>query len=223
MKRLLLLIALLITATAESAVTQISTGGVQVDDAGRILVNGEKLYVTRQYDGKRMELDAEHILASAGKKNSLFLSLYPDKTAPSQSTYSPLTQHIIIIDATGKELRRSNVLDTGIDFQWGDNNYVIFEGNTIYFGIYNRLCNENNCRSMYVPHRMQFVYRDGKLEVNKGPWRGPAKPEIYIEPTGKDPCFNVNGVEACREELEREKAAKQAKQKRKAAASATTK
>lgn len=220
MKQLILAIALLVALTAGAAVTQISPGSVQVDDVGRILVNGKKLHVTRQYDGKRMELETEHILVSAGKNPGLFLSFYPDKVPSSE--WRPSTQHIIITDATGDKVRQSNVLDTGIDFQWGDNNYVIFEGNTMYFGIYKRDCNENNCRTMTVPHRMQFIYRDGKLEENKGPWRGPAKPEIYIEPLGTDPCFNVNGVEECREELERDKAAKRAKQKRKATPAATT-
>ena len=187
MKQLILAIALLVTVTAGAAVTQTYPGSVQVDDVGRILVNGKKLYVTRQYDGKRMELETEHILVSAGKNPGLFLSFYPDKVPSSE--WRPSTQHIIITDATGDKVRQSNVLDTGIDFQWGDNNYVILEGNTMYFGIYKRNCNENNCRTMTVPHRMQFIYRDGKLEENKGPWRGPAKPEIYIEPLGTDPCF----------------------------------
>lgn len=220
MKQLILAIALLVTVTAGAAVTQTYPGSVQVDDVGRILVNGKKLYVTRQYDGKRMELETEHILVSAGKNPGLFLSFYPDKVPSSE--WRPSTQHIIITDATGDKVRQSNVLDTGIDFQWGDNNYVILEGNTMYFGIYKRNCNENNCRTMTVPHRMQFIYRDGKLEENKGPWRGPAKPEIYIEPLGTDPCFNVNGVEECREEIERDKAAKRAKQKRKATPAATS-
>lgn len=220
MKQLILAIALLVTVTAGAAVTQTYPGSVQVDDVGRILVNGKKLSVTRQYDGKRMELETEHILVSAGKNPGLFLSFYPDKVPSSE--WRPSTQHIIITDATGDKVRQSNVLDTGIDFQWGDNNYVILEGNTMYFGIYKRNCNENNCRTMTVPHRMQFIYRDGKLEENKGPWRGPAKPEIYIEPLGTDPCFNVNGVEECREELERDKAAKRAKQKRKATPAATS-
>lgn len=220
MKQLILAIALLVTVTAGAAVTQTYPGSVQVDDVGRILVNGKKLYVTRRYDGKRMELETEHILVSAGKNPGLFLSFYPDKVPSSE--WRPSTQHIIITDATGDKVRQSNVLDTGIDFQWGDNNYVILEGNTMYFGIYKRNCNENNCRTMTVPHRMQFIYRDGKLEENKGPWRGPAKPEIYIEPLGTDPCFNVNGVEECREELERDKAAKRAKQKRKATPAATS-
>ena len=126
-----------------------------------------------------------------------------------------MTQHIVITDVSGKALRLSNALDTGLDFQWGDNNYVFFEGNTMHFGIYSRRCTENSCTSMTVPHRMQFIYRDGVLEEDKGPWRGPAKPQKYIEPTGEDPCGNVNGVEACREEVARDKA-RQAKRQRKA-------
>lgn len=204
MKRLLFSCVLFVMATA--AIANNTPAGEVDTSTGRIVVNGEKLYVNLQYDGRRMFLHNEHILSSAGRNPGLFLSLYPDGTVKNNS----LTQHIIIIDATGKELRRSNVLDTGIDFEWGDNNYVLFDNGAMYFGV-------------FTPKRMQFVYRDGKLEENKGAWRGPAKPEIYIEPTGKDPCFNVNGVEACREELEREKAAKQAKRKHKATPPATTK
>lgn len=189
---------------------------VGTDKFGDIVANGEKIFVTLQYDGRRMDLHSEIFFEISGKNPGLFLSFYPDVATKE----SPMTQHIIITDATRDKVRRSNVLDTGIDFQWGDNNYVIFEGNAMYFGIYKRNCNENSCRTTTVPHRMQFVYRDGKLEENKGQWRGPAKPEVFIQPTGKDPCFNVNGVEACREEIEREKAANR---KRKAAASATTK
>ena len=222
MKRQYLLVALLVSMTSALAVIQTPAGEVNVD-SGRIVVNGEKLYLTRQYDGKPFALRDTETLASNGKNPGIFLSIYSDKAAPSQSGYTPLTEHIIVIDATGDKVRRSNVLDTGIDFQWGDNNYVIFEGNAMYFGIYKRNCNENSCRTMTVPHRMQFIYRDGKLEENKGPWRGPAKPEIYIEPQGTDPCFNVNGVEECRDELEREKAAKRAKQKRKATPAVTAK
>ena len=221
MKQLILAIALLITVTSGASVTQTSPESVQVDTVGRIMVNGKKLYVTRQYDGKRMELEAEHILASGGKNPGLFLSFYPDKVPSSE--WRPSTQHIIITDATGEIVRQSNVLDTGIDFQWDDNNYVIFEGHTMYFGIYKRNCIENDCRTMTVPHRMQFIYRDGKLEENKGPWRGPAKPEIYIAPQGTDPCFNVNSVEACREELERDKAARRAKNKPKGTPAAIAK
>ncbi|KXB30577.1 hypothetical protein AT959_14735 [Dechloromonas denitrificans] len=219
MKRLLLFIALLISSVTAFAN---DTPADKVELQGhRIVVNGVRLNITRQYDGKRLDLYNETIFEVSGKNPGLFLSFYPDKVPSSE--WQPTTEHIIITDATGNKVRQSNRLDTGIEFDWGDNNYVIFEDGAMYFGIYNRRCNENNCRSMYVPYRMQFVYRDGKLEENKGPWRGPAKPEIYIEPTGKDPCFNVNGVEACREELVRERATKQAKQKRKAAASATTK
>lgn len=214
MKKWILLLAFFLTLTSAFAVIQTPAGQVNIRN-GSIVINGERLYVTLQYDGKPLALHNEHILSSAGKNPGLFLSIYWDADATSEA---PGTKRIIIIDATGKEIRRSNVLDTGVDFSWSDNNYVIFEGNTMYFGIYNRLCKENSCRTMTVPHRMQFIYRDGKLEENKGAWRGPAKPEIYIEPTGKDPCFNVNGVEACREEQEREKAAMQAKQKRKASA-----
>src|SRR5574343_998429 len=198
MKWLIFLVVLLLKVTTAFAVTQTFTRDIQVDGNGRILVGGERIYVTRQYDGKRVALREEHILASAGENPGLLLSIYWDADA---TTQNPGTERIIITDATGDKVRQSNVLDTGIDFQWGDNNYVILEGNTMYFGIYKRNCTEHNCSTMTVPHRMQFIYRDGKLEENKGPWRGPAKPEIYIEPLGTDPCYNVNGVEECRDEL----------------------
>lgn len=164
-----------------------------------IFVNGERLRITRQYDGKPMDLYSEHIFELSGKNPGVFLSIYPDAVSHDRD-YS---EHIIITDATGPKVRQSNVIDTGLDFQWGDNNYVIFENGAMYFGIYS-------------PKRMQFVYRDGKLEINKGPWRGPAKPRIYIEPTGKDPCFNVNSVEDCREEVARRAEKAHAKKRLKA-------
>lgn len=86
---------------------------VEVKNNGRIWVNGQKPSVTLQYDGTQLPLRGEHILASAGKNPGLFLSIYPDGLTSKLS----LTQHLIILDATGKKFRRSNVLDTGIDFQ----------------------------------------------------------------------------------------------------------
>lgn len=219
MKRKIFL-ALLFMMNIVCAAEPNSSRDIQVDRNGRILVGGERVYVTRQYDGKRVALREEHIVASAGKNPGLFLSIYWDADP---TTLNSGAEHIIITDATGEIVRQSNVLDTGIDFQWDDNNYVIFEGHTMYFGIYKRNCIENDCRTMTVPHRMQFIYRDGKLEENKGPWRGPAKPEIYIAPQGTDPCFNVNSVEACREELERDKAARRAKNKPKGTPAAIAK
>lgn len=204
MKRLLLCCIALVMAAAAFAE---NTPAGEIDTStGRIEVNGQKLHVTRQYDGRRTYLRSEHILSSAGRNPGLYLSIHLDGTAQSQS----LSQHVIVIDATGKELRLSNIVDSGIDFDWGDNNYVLFENGAMYFGIYS-------------PRRMQFVYRDGRLAENKGAWRGSAKPETYIEPIGTDPCFNVHTVEDCREELEREKAAKQAERKRKNAPSAGAK
>ncbi|BBP01629.1 hypothetical protein [Sulfuriferula nivalis] len=199
MKRLLLLIALFITTTGAFAVIQTPAGIVNVDN-GSIVVNGEELYVIRQYDGKRRVLHNEIFFEISGKNPGLFLSIYRDKADPSQQSR---TEYIIIIDATGKEIRRSNVLDTGIEFDWGDNNYVLFDHGAMYFGIYS-------------PKRMQFVYRDGKLEENKGPWRGPAKPEKYIEPEHPGPCYNVADEPACLEEVEQAEAAKRAKVKHKA-------
>ncbi|MEW5789772.1 MAG: hypothetical protein AB1899_18175 [Pseudomonadota bacterium] len=217
MKRHLWLIAFLVFSNGvfadDSPVDKVERQG------HRILVNGVRLGITRHYDGKRMDLYSETLLEISGTNPGLYLSFYPDIAAKG----SPMTQHILVTDATGNKVRQSNVLDTGIDFQWGDNNYVRFENGAMYFGIYNRYCYENNCPTQEVPHRMQFVYRDGKLEENTGPWRGPAKPEIYLQPTGDDPCWNVNGVEDCREEIEREKAAKRAKQRRKASQPAATK
>lgn len=160
-----------------------------------------------QYDGKPYALRDTTFFEISGKNPGLFLSVYWDADSTSSN---PGTQHIVIVDATSKTVRLSNILDTGIDFQWGDNNYVLFKNGAMYFGIYNRLCNENNCQSQEVPYRMQFVYRDGKLEVNKGPWLGPAKPEKYIEPEHPGPCYNVADVPACIEEVEQAEAAKRA-------------
>jgi hypothetical protein len=199
MKQLLLLITLFIIATGVFADIKTPAGIVNVDN-GSIEVNGKELQVISQYDGKPFALHDEMYVAVAGKNPGLFLSTYWDKV---RSSKTPGTQHIIIIDATGKEIYRSNVLDTGIDFQWGDNNYVLFDHGAMYFGIYS-------------PKRMQFVYRDGKLEENKGPWRGPVKPEKYIEPEHPGLCYNVADVPACMEEVEQAEAAKRAKVKHKA-------
>ncbi len=188
MKLIFALVASLIAASA--AFADRAPAGEIDTDSGRIIVNGQKLQVIRKYDGRQVDLVSEHIIASAGKNPGLFISFYRDKASPSEKTR---TEHFIIIDATGNEVRRSNVLDAGTEFDWGDNNYVRFEGNAMYFGI-------------YAPKRMQFFYRDGTLAEDKGPWRGPAKPEKYIEPTGNDPCGNVNGVDDCRAEVARDKA-----------------
>lgn len=201
MKRLILLLAIFFTATGAFAVIQTPAGVVDVDN-GSIVVNGEELYVIRQYDGKRMTLHNEIFFETSGKNPGLFLSTYPDKAEPSQQSR---TEHIIIIDVTGKEIHCSNALDTGIgiEFGWSDNNYVLFDHGAMYIGIYS-------------PKRMQFVYRDGKLEKHKGPWRGPEKPKKYSEPEHPGPCYNVANVPACIEEVEQAEAAKRAKQKHKA-------
>ena len=182
MKQFLVALALLYTATASLA-DRTPAGEVDTD-TGRIIVNGQKLKVSAQYDSKPLELHSEHIVANKGKNPGLFLSVYWDGP-PSSMT---LTQHIIIIDATGSEIRRSNVLDTGLDFVWSDNNYVRFESGAMYFGIYS-------------PKRVQFVYRNGKLAENKGPWRGTQKPNVFVS---LDPCFNVNGLEEYRKEVAEE-------------------
>lgn len=176
------------------AVQEIDADKVEIKNNGRILVNGKRLSVALLYDGTQLPLRGEHMLASAGKNPGLFLSIYPDGLPSNQS----LTKHLIIVDTTATKVRMSNVLDTGLDFQWGDNNYVQFDHDAMYFGIYS-------------PKRVQFVYRDGKLDENKDPWRGPAKPEKYIEPEYPGPCYNVADVPACIEEVEQAEAAKRAK------------
>lgn len=192
------------SAQAQSAVekmqSQASVDKVEIDENGHLLINGQKIYITRLYDGKQIALKSNIFFEISGKNPGVYLSTYWDKSVPNQQS---TTQHIIVIDATGKEIGRSNVLDTGIEFEWGDNNYVLFDHGAMYFGIYS-------------PKRMQFVYRDGKLEENKAPWRGPAKPEKYIEPEHPGPCYNVADVPACIEEVEKAEAAKRAKQKHKA-------
>lgn len=198
MNRLFLLFILFLNAL--TALADISTpAGVINTNKGSISVNGKDIEVIMQYDGKPLAIQSETLAIASGKNPGLFISVYPDGLSSSQS----FTQHIIITDATGKTVRMSNILDTGLDFQWGDNNYVLFDHGVMYFGIYS-------------PKRMQFVYRDGKLEENKGPWRGPAKPEKYIEPEHPEPCYNVANVPACIEEVEQAEAAKRAKQKHKA-------
>lgn len=188
-----------ISAVKESSTAQeLTADKIEIKNNGRIWVNGQRPSVSLQYDGTQLPLRGEHILTSAGKNPGLLLSIYSDGLPSSQL----LTQHIIVLDATGKIFRRSNVLDTGGDFQWGDNNYVQFDNGAMYFGIYS-------------PKRMQFVYHDGKLEENKGPWRGPAKPEKYIEPENPGPCYNVADLPACIKEVEAAEAAKHAKRKHK--------
>jgi hypothetical protein len=179
-----------------STVQEVTADKVEIKNNGRIWVNGQRPFVTLQYDGTQLPLRSEHILASAGKNPGLYLSIYSDGLPSS----SMLAQHIIVLDATGKTFRRSNVVDTGLEFEWGDNNYVLFDHGAMYFGIYS-------------PKRIQFVYRDGQLEENKGSWRGPARPEKYIEPEHPGPCYNVADVPACIEEVEQAEAAKRAKQK----------
>lgn len=182
-----------------SIVQELTADKVEIKNINRIWVNGQRLSVTLQYDGTQLPLRGETFFETSGKNPGLFLSIYFDGLPSSSS----LTRHIIVLDATGKTFRRSNVVDTGLEFQWGDNNYVLFDHGAMYFGIYS-------------PKRMQFVYRDGKLEENKGPWRGPAKPEKYIEPEHPGPCYNVANVPACIEEVEQAEAAKRAKRKHKA-------
>jgi hypothetical protein len=170
---------------------------VDIKKNGRIWVNGARAFITLLYDGTQLPLRSEHILASAGKNPGLYLSVYPDGLPTDRA----LTKRMVVIDVIGTMVRRSNVLDTGLDFEWGDNNYVKFDHNTMYFGIYS-------------PKRMQFVYHNGKLEENKGPWRGPAEPEKYLEPDEPGPCYNVADVPACIAEVEQAEAAERAKMKR---------
>ncbi|MDR3391024.1 MAG: hypothetical protein P4L77_04755 [Sulfuriferula sp.] len=196
MKIKYIVLALLVVSIPVFADIHTPAGEINVD-SDSIIANGKTLYVTRHYDGRQIELSNERLIAAKDKNPGLFLSIYWDKVSESQLSR---TRYLIVVDATGKEIRYSNPLNTGLEFEWGDNNYVQFDNGAMYFGIYS-------------PKRMQFVYRDGQLEENKGSWRGPAKPEKYIEPEHPGPCYNVADVPACIEEVEQAEAAKRAKQK----------
>lgn len=139
MNRLFLLFILFLNAL--TALADISTpAGVINTNKGSISVNGKDIEVIMQYDSKPLAIQSETLAIASGKNPGLFISAYPDGLSSSQ----PFAQHIIITDATGKTVRMSNILDTGLDFQWGDNNYVLFDHAEMYFGIYSR---------------MQFVYK----------------------------------------------------------------
>ncbi len=128
----------------------------------------------------------------------------------------------VVLNVGGEVPEISNMANLPKQYVWDDNHYVKKTLGGVVFGLY-VVDPFHPWLNSGTSDRMQFVYQSGKLEEYKGPWRGPKKPETYLQPTGDDPCWNVNGVEDCREEIEREKAAKRAKQRRKASQPAATK
>lgn len=126
-----------------------------------------------------------------------------------------LNYGFVILDLRGDRPALSKVVYLPKRYAWDDNHYVMMIDSGLQFGLYvvDPFYPELNSGKS---DRMQFTYRDGKLEENKGPWRGPAKPEKYIEPEHPGPCYNVANVPTCIEEVEQAEAAKHAKQKQKA-------
>lgn len=113
------------------------------------------------------------------------------------------TTAFVIIDFAGGKPIISNSINTLMDINWGDNNFIFVKNGALYFGI-------------YFPKPMQFYYKNGVLSENTGPWAGPNKPEKYIVPDEKDqgPCFNVANVPECIAEQERDEAKKHSKSRR---------
>lgn len=181
-------------ALSTGAFARLTPSGEFVIWKGHPKLNGALIPLAPRVDGSQPIVE-DLSIPTEDQAGVALLSYWGKHTSEHDSS-----EHLVVLKFTDTGVVVSNFIATGIDFQWGDNNYVQFEGNTMYFGIYS-------------PKRMQFIYKDGKLEVNNGPWLGPVQPHKYIEPTGDDPCFNVNGVEDCRKEVA-EEAARRAKQKR---------
>jgi hypothetical protein len=82
---------------------------------------------------------------------------------------SPRERGLVVIDFKSTPAKIPNYLRMPGELSWDDNNFVKAHQSTLYFGV-------------FVPRRLQFMYSDGRLTELKGPWMGPAKPEVYLSP-----------------------------------------
>jgi len=157
---------------------------------GKIFINSVELVGPRDKSGTPFKLYPEYITLETklGGDRYFLLSYVYTENENSLVKY-------LILDLSGKEPLFSNavMLSESPDFRWGDNNYIYHRDGSLYFGVYS-------------PARKQFVYKNGVISENTGPWAGPDKPEKYIEPEPEDrgPCYGVpGGLEECMEDINR--------------------
>ena len=155
---------------------------------GQAYINSKALQLPHRSDGSEPVVSEEWLRLDGTPEISLLSYWDRQDGAPSR------TVTFLVLDFRTGAVIVSNSVNSGLDFEWGDNNYSIFRGGSLYFGIYS-------------PKKMQFSYSDGKLQINSGKWMGPAQAEKYIEPDKSLPCANVADVPACLAEVEENEAA----------------
>jgi hypothetical protein len=212
MKRLLVLFLLtLISSTAGLRAQQTlqTDAGLLTFKRGQAALGNLNLNSTTAFSGLvNVDLFDEDLWAGSGlvqpEKIMLLRFLAND---PSKSG---LIRGYAILDLRGSEPIISNAVRLEKKYVWGDNHYVKMDDGVLYFGLYVVDPFDPSQNSGGSGDRIQFIYRDRKLEVNVGKWMGPPKPERYIVPdeSERGPCFNVANVPACIQEVERDEARK---------------
>ena len=189
-------LAVLCVASAQADSIKTPAGDLQFKRGGVVAINGTRVDGPLDSDGRPFHLFREPFFNLNEKWDQLFLLGY----LTFDSSYLPTTHYLILDTSTGKATL-SNAVDvaSGSEYKWGDNNFSLVRDGVLYFGI-------------YAPRRVQFAYKDGRLEEFRGPWMGPQRPVRYIEPeeSERGPCFNVANVPECIAEIERAQAARPA-------------
>jgi hypothetical protein len=169
-----------------------AAGYFEVARGGKAKLNGQVLLLPATKDGAQPVVSEEwmHSLTTAENRRFSLLSFWGRAHGAELSS-----THFVILEFFPDGARVSNALASNLDVQWVDNNYSMVVKDSLHFGV-------------FAPKRMQFVYKDGKLEEDKGPWKGPPTPEKYIEPDKSLPCANVANVPDCLAEVERDRASR---------------
>jgi len=157
---------------------------------GKIFLDGKEVSSPKGENGVPLKLRPENIAVELNEGSDRFFLLGYLFDLNNQ-----LVRKYIVLDLSGNNPVFSNavLMSDSPDFRWGDNNYIYHRDGSLYFGVYS-------------PARKQFVYKNGVISENTGPWAGPDKPEKYIEPEPEDrgPCYGVpGGLEECMEDINR--------------------
>jgi hypothetical protein len=166
-------------------------GRFEIARGGKPKVNGATITLPSLRSGGQPIVSEErlHFLSESDNQRFALLSFW-GKTATDVNS----STHFVVVEFLIHGVRVSNAIATGLEVQWGDNNFGFADGDLLRFGV-------------FAPKRIQYVYHNGKLLEDTGYWKGPKAPENYIEPDKSLPCANVANVPECLAEVERAEAA----------------
>jgi len=190
MKYVIFMLIGFMVASAQADTEKTPLGVIDFDkDPEKIFLNGKEITVPAD-DELPISIYPEKLpIKVNGRRNSYFLLRYTSRYNGRR------VRKFMILDLSGSQPIFSNaiMLNENPSVLWGDNNYIYHRDGSLYFGVYS-------------PARKQFIYKNGVISENTGPWAGPDKPEKYIEPEPEDrgPCYGVpGGLEECMEDINR--------------------